>query len=129
MSTQRYRKLTPEFKTSTSRWIFLQCDDALWKNSGMKRLLRWFGIGLGALASLAVLAYAILYGISELRLRHIYDVPMSVFSAPNDPVSISDGRRLAIVYGCYSGCHGAEAYGAIMFDQPMMARSRFARYF
>ncbi len=88
----------------------------------MKRLLRWFGIGLGGLASLALLAFALVYVLSELKLRHRYDVPAAVFSAPDDPVSIGDGRRLATIYGCYTGCHGLEASGAMMFDQPIVAR-------
>jgi len=88
----------------------------------MKRLLRGIGIALASLAGLAIIAYAVLYVLSERVLRRTYDVPVVTLSIPNDPASIIEGRRLATVRGCFAGCHGKEAEGAIFFDKPMIAR-------
>ena len=87
----------------------------------MKRLLRWVGIALGSLVVLAVIAYAVVYGVSERRLRTTYEIPAVSISIPTDPESITEGRRLATIHDCFSGCHGKEAEGAVLFDQPIIA--------
>lgn len=88
------------------------------------RLLRWIGIAVGILVGLAVVAYAVLYALSERVLRRTYDRPAVAFSMPipSDPASIAEGRRLATLRGCFADCHGKEAEGAVMFDQPMIGR-------
>jgi len=88
----------------------------------MKRLLRWIGIALASLVALAVIAYATVYVLSERILRRVYEVPAVAISIPADPASIVEGRRLATLRGCVGGCHGKEVEGAVMFDQPMIAR-------
>ena len=88
----------------------------------MKSMLRWIGIALGSLAGLAIIAYAVLNVLSERLLRRTYQVPAVALSIPNDPASISEGRRLATIRGCFAGCHGKEAAGAVMFDEPMIGR-------
>jgi len=88
----------------------------------MTRLLRWIGITLTSLASVGLIAYAVLYVLSERVLRRPYEVPAVAVTIPDDPASISEGRRLATIRGCFAGCHGKEAEGAVMFDKPMIAR-------
>jgi mono/diheme cytochrome c family protein len=88
----------------------------------MKRLLRWIGVGLGSVAGLAIVAYAVVYVLSERVLQHTYAVPTVAISIPTDPASIIEGRRLAIVHGCFNDCHGKQVEGAVMFDQPMIGR-------
>ena len=88
----------------------------------MNRLLRWIGTALAALAGLAILAYAVLYILSERVLRRSYDKPTVTLSIPSDAASIDEGRRLATIRGCFGGCHGRQAEGAVMFDKPMIAR-------
>ena len=88
----------------------------------MKRLLRWISIALGSLAGLGIIAYAALYILSERVLRRTYAIPAVTLSIPSDSASIIEGRRLATVRGCFSGCHGREGEGAVMFDKPMIAR-------
>ena len=51
-----------------------------------------------------------------------YAIPTVALSIPTDPASIIEGRRLATVRGCVGGCHGKEAEGVVMFDEPMIAR-------
>lgn len=88
----------------------------------MKRLLRWAGIALGGLVGLAIVAYAVVYVVSERILRRTYEVPVISLPIPTDQESILEGRRLATIRGCFSGCHGREAEGDVMFDEPMIAR-------
>jgi hypothetical protein len=88
----------------------------------MKRLLRWTGWSLASLVALAVLAYGIVYLLSERVLRHVYEVPPVTISIPTDPASIEEGRRLAMIHGCYGGCHGRHAEGTVMFDEPIIGR-------
>jgi mono/diheme cytochrome c family protein len=87
----------------------------------MKRLLRWTGVALGSLAALAIIAYAIVYVVSERILGRTYEVPAVVVSIPSDPAAIAEGQRLATIRGCF-GCHGRQLQGVIMFDQPMIGR-------
>jgi mono/diheme cytochrome c family protein len=87
----------------------------------MKRLLRWTGIAVGSLAALAIIAYAIVYVISERILGRTYDVPAVVVAIPSDPAAIAEGQRLATIRGC-SGCHGRQLQGVVMFDEPMIGR-------
>ena len=88
----------------------------------MKRLLRWTGIVLASLVGVAIAAYAVLYVLSERILRRTYERPAISLSIPSDPASIAEGRRLATVRGCFGACHGKTGEGAVMFDQPIIAR-------
>jgi mono/diheme cytochrome c family protein len=88
----------------------------------MKRLLRWIGIALGGLVGLGIVAYAVLYILSERVLRRAYEIPAVSLSIPTDAASIMEGRRLATVRGCLAGCHGRQGEGRVMFDEPMIGR-------
>jgi cytochrome c553 len=88
----------------------------------MKRLLRWTGITLGCLAGLVIVGYAVVYVLSERVLRHTYEAPAVAISIPTDPKSIIEGRRLATIRGCLASCHGKQAGGLVLFDQPLIAR-------
>jgi hypothetical protein len=74
------------------------------------------------LAGLVIVAYAVVYVLSQRVLRRTYDVAAVALSIPTDPESISEGRRLATVRGCIDGCHGKNAEGSVMVDEPMIAR-------
>ena len=88
----------------------------------MKRLLRWFGIALGSLAALGIIAYGVVYVLSERMLQRTYPVAAVAISVPTDPASITEGRRLATIRGCFGGCHGKQAEGDVLLDDPMLAR-------
>jgi mono/diheme cytochrome c family protein len=88
----------------------------------IKRLLRWLGLAAGALAVLGVVAYIAVYILSEHELRRTYPLPTVSISIPTDPTSIAEGRRLATIHGCYGGCHGKGATGAVIFNQPIIGR-------
>ena len=87
----------------------------------MKRLLRWIGVGAGVLVVLGAVAYAVVYVMSERILGRHYDAPASALAVPSDAASIAEGRRLATLRGCL-GCHGKDAEGTVLFDDPLIAR-------
>lgn len=89
----------------------------------MHRILRWLGYGAGTLAALILLGGAVLYGASERLLRRTYAVPAHAVVVPTDSASIAEGHRLAILRGCYRGCHGQEGLeGKVVIDDPWVAR-------
>lgn len=88
----------------------------------IKQLLRWLGIALAGLATALLLALVVAYGMSERVRQRQWPVPGATVVVPTDAASIEEGRRLAIVRGCFAGCHGKEAAGVVMFDDPLIAR-------
>jgi hypothetical protein len=85
-------------------------------------VLRGVGIVAGLLAGMVLGAYALVYIRSELILRQRHAVPHSTLMVPSDAPAVAEGRRLAIVTGCSGQCHGRDAHGAVLFDDPMVAR-------
>ena len=88
----------------------------------MRRLLRWIGIALGSLLGLVIVAYAVVYVLSERILRRTYEIPTVALTVPTDPESILEGQRLAIVHGCFFGCHGKGVEGRVLFNDPIIGR-------
>jgi mono/diheme cytochrome c family protein len=88
----------------------------------MKRLLRWIGRAIAVVLVLGIVAYAVAYFMSERLLRRTYPIADVSVAVPADPNSIAEGQRLATVRGCFYGCHGKNAEGRVLFDDPMIAR-------
>jgi len=87
----------------------------------MKALIRWAGIAVGGLVVLALIGYAVLYGLSERALQRTYPVPVVKLVIPTDPASIREGQRQVAIRGCF-GCHGENGQGQVFFDEPIVAR-------
>jgi cytochrome c553 len=87
----------------------------------MKRVLRWFGLGLAGVAGLLLLAMAGIYGVTEVMLRAHLPKPPVHIAAATDPGAATRGARLAKLYGC-NDCHGADLKGVLFFDQMPIAR-------
>ena len=88
----------------------------------MRRLVHWIGVAAAAVAALAIVAYGLVYALSEHILRRTYKVATVAVPIPTDPADIIEGRRLALVHGCFNDCHGSRGEGRVMFDQPAIAR-------
>src|SRR5215203_3011636 len=88
----------------------------------MKRRSRWTGRGVAGMLVFVLVAYAVVYVSSERALHRTYAVPAVRLSIPTDPASVTEGRRLATIRGCSGDCHGRESEGALMIDDPMLAR-------
>jgi cytochrome c553 len=87
----------------------------------MKRLLKIVAMVSGVFAGIAVCAAAYVYVASERVIERTYDVALTSFRAPTDPLSIESGRRLATIYGC-NNCHAAAMNGTVLYDEPGIAR-------
>ena len=87
----------------------------------MRKLLRYLGYTLGALAALLVVAIGVVYAMSERILARTYDAPTASLAVPADSASIAEGERLARIRGC-PGCHGDRLQGNVFFDEPGVAR-------
>jgi mono/diheme cytochrome c family protein len=87
----------------------------------MTRIAKWIGMALGALALLAVLAYAVLVLLSHRVFDRRYDVAPVAIALPTDSLAAVRGQRLARIRGC-PGCHGRELGGETFFDEPWVAR-------
>lgn len=66
---------------------------------------------VGGLAAVMVLAVACVYAASEWMLRRTYDAPLEPAPAAVTAVDLEEGRRLAIIVGCWAGCHGMVGEG------------------
>ena len=88
----------------------------------MKRVVWWIGVIVGGLVGLVVVAYTIVYVASERVLKRTYPIPVTSVPIATDPASIAEGGRLAMIRGCVGACHGKQAEGTVMFDEPMIAR-------
>lgn len=89
----------------------------------MKRLLKWAGLGVGAIAGLLLLAASALYGVSQYRFQRSYEVNPPAIAATllTGPSAIERGRHVATVRGCVD-CHGDGFSGKVFIDEPMVGR-------
>jgi mono/diheme cytochrome c family protein len=88
----------------------------------MNRLLRWLGIGLGAVLGLIVVALGVIYVLSQHTLNKRYPLPRTAIVVPNDAASIAEGQRLATIAGCANSCHGPHGEGEVLLDEPILGR-------
>jgi len=89
--------------------------------NAVRRVFRILGyVGL-AFVSLLVVAYGVVYAISESRVRHAYALTRETVALPTDSASLAEGKRLAQIRGC-TGCHGALAQGDTFLDSWLLAR-------
>jgi len=87
----------------------------------MRRLLRWTGWGLGALAVFAVFLVLGGFAASEAMIRWPQRGEAPALKASADPGAVARGKRLALIMGCHD-CHGADLAGRPFFDQMPVAR-------
>jgi mono/diheme cytochrome c family protein len=85
----------------------------------MNRLVRLAGIGLGSIALLVAIAAAVVYGLSEMRLRKSYEIAIAALVVPGDAEVVERGRHLAATRGCMD-CHTDDLGGQVFIDEPAM---------
>ncbi|QTC91773.1 c-type cytochrome [Brevundimonas goettingensis] len=73
----------------------------------MLKFVRW---GLVALVGLMVLAFAVIYGGSEIIIRSKPETPMPTIVAASDPGAVARGAYIGRVSGC-DGCHERNLQG------------------
>lgn len=73
------------------------------------------------LVSLIVLLVAVVYGVSEARLRKTYDVAAATpLSVTGDAAQLARGRHLATAVAKCVECHDADLGGKVMMDEAPM---------
>lgn len=69
---------------------------------------------LGVAATLAVLGFGSVYALSEWKMRRTYHAPLEALRAA-PTADAAPGKHMAMVVGCWAGCHGDEGEGG--FEQ------------
>lgn len=87
----------------------------------MKKVVKWIAIVLAGLIGLVVVAVIGMYVISGGRINKSYNVQPAAVTVPTDAGAIAEGKRLFTTRGC-ADCHGADAAGTIMEDDPALGR-------
>lgn len=72
----------------------------------MNRFLKWVGIILGGFVLLIAILLAAIYGLSQARLKRVYQVPEETVIVLADAASIEYGRHIFRFRGCQA-CHSA----------------------
>jgi len=83
----------------------------------IKKILKWLGIVVGGIIGLAAIGLAVNYVLIGRDLSQTFDQGLTDVTVADDQVSMTEGRRLAKIRGCF-GCHGDELTGQIFFEIP-----------
>lgn len=83
----------------------------------MRRALKWLGLGIASLLTVAVLLAGGLAAYGRVRLSQTYPVTGLLTSVPSDSLTIARGEHLAQIHRCHD-CHGPGLRGALLFDIP-----------
>lgn len=81
------------------------------------RVLKWFGIVIGGLVVLLIIAGSVMYFIGSSRLETRYQVTTAHLTIPSDSASIAHGEHLTHTQGCRD-CHTPSLGGQVMMDAP-----------
>lgn len=87
----------------------------------MKRIIKWIGIVLGALASLLLVVAVILYALGSTRLNRTYDIQVERIAVPTDEAAIARGQHLVEAVTQCQACHGANLAGDVLENEPRIA--------
>jgi len=87
----------------------------------MKRVLRWIGLGVAAVATLVVFVGLGAFAASEAMIRWPQPKAKVEMAASHDAGAVMRGKRIATVYGCHD-CHGAQLTGRLFFDEMPLGR-------
>ena len=81
----------------------------------MNNVLKWVGLGVGALAILLLLVTAFVQGYTAWRMGRIYQVQVQSVDVPDDADALAEGERLYVSRGC-ADCHGGNLAGVTVID-------------
>lgn len=87
----------------------------------LKKVLKFIGIGIGAILILALGLF--LYASSQFssRKEKIYAVQIQDLEIPSDSAAIARGKHIAIIKGC-NDCHGEDYAGKVMMEDNAVGR-------
>jgi len=87
----------------------------------LKRVLKWTGIVIGSVLGLLLLGLLGLYGMGQVRLKRVYDVPLRTIRIPEGAESLAEGKRIFQYRGC-EACHGEDLEGLVYMDNPALGK-------
>lgn len=87
----------------------------------MKKVVKWIAILFAGLIGLIVVAIIGTYVITGGRINKIYNVQPAAVAIPTGASAIDEGQRIYATRGCID-CHGPDAAGTIMEDDPALGR-------
>ncbi len=82
----------------------------------MKKILKWVGVVLGAVVSVALVAGIVLYMVGGHNIAAAHGVSAGELVIPTDSASLAHGAHLTYIFGCRD-CHGSELSGDLMGDE------------
>ncbi|MEZ4614609.1 MAG: c-type cytochrome [Caldilineaceae bacterium] len=85
----------------------------------MRKVLKWFGILLGSLIGLLIIALVAINALSTMRLNKTYTIPATTLTIPTDAQSIAEGARQYSTRGCID-CHGDDGAGKMVIDDALV---------
>lgn len=71
-------------------------------------------ITLCSAAGVILLILAGVFAASEWKLRRSHDAPIEPLATVSTAADLEEGKRLAIIVGCWAGCHGMQGEGDTM---------------
>jgi mono/diheme cytochrome c family protein len=84
----------------------------------MTKVLRWAGYSLASVIGLILVAAALLWIISSIKLNARTQAKREQLAQPT-PQQLADAGRAGWTLGCFS-CHGKDLHGGKIFDQPLV---------
>lgn len=87
----------------------------------MKKVVKWIAILFAGLIGLILVAVIGIYIISGGRINKTYNVQPAAVAIPAEASAIDEGQRIFTTRGC-GDCHGPDAAGTIMEDDPAFGR-------
>lgn len=88
----------------------------------MRRVLRFLGIGLVAVAVLLILGTVAVYAITENRMNKTFEVQVEAVTIPTDDAALERGKYLVETVGLCQDCHGDHYGGKAFFDEPGLGK-------
>ncbi|HEU0015119.1 MAG TPA: cytochrome c [Longimicrobium sp.] len=85
-------------------------------NKWRRRLL----MGAGSLVALLLLVLAVVYGVSESRLRREYQISGRALAVTTDPAQVARGKHLATAVAKCADCHGSNLGGKEFINAGML---------
>ena len=81
------------------------------------KVLKWLGIGLGAIIVLLLVSAGIMYFFGSRKVARTYAVETAQLELPTDSASLAHGAYLTRIHGCQD-CHTANLSGQVFLDIP-----------
>lgn len=85
----------------------------------LSRWLARFGLALGAVVVLLIVAVVVVYALSEQRMHRTFAITPKPLALPTDSASLAHGAHLVQSVGMCVECHGEKLDGRVMIDGPL----------